>query len=75
MKISTSFAGFIKGLLIVITFAIASYLSDAAHLSGIVSPTIGIVIAGFFSMIESDLKAKSNGTTALFGSVKLKPVV
>lgn len=72
MNLNPSVAGFIKGVLGVVVLALVSYLADAAHLTGLLSPTLAVMAAGLFSAIESGLKAKSGGTTALFGAAKLR---
>jgi len=72
MTITPGFAGFIQGILGVAVLAIVSYLASAAHFDGILNPVFATVVAGLFSSLESILKAQSGGTTALFGSVKLK---
>jgi hypothetical protein len=71
-KISIAQAGFLKGVFIVAVLAVVSYLSDATHLTGIVTPAIATIAAGLFSSLESYLKAQSGNTTALFGAVTLE---
>lgn len=71
ITVSPGMAGFVKGLLGVVVLVVVSYLANAANLTGILNPTLSIIIAGLFSGIESSLKAKANGSTALFGAVKL----
>lgn len=65
-------AGFLKGLLSIIVGAVVLYLSDASHLTGLVSPSLAVLIAGIFAGMESHMKANSGGTTAIFGAVKVK---
>ena len=72
MKISPTVAGFIKGILGVVVIALVSYLTDAANLTGILGPTLAVIAAGLFSAIESGLKAKSGGSTALFGAAHIR---
>lgn len=64
-------AGLVKGVLGVVVLAVVSYLGDVSHLTGLGNLGTATVIAGLFSGIESLLKAKSGGTTALFGAVKV----
>lgn len=71
MTMSPAVAGFIKGVGLVVVVAVVSYLADAAHLTGVLNPTLATIAAGVFSAIESSLKASSGGTTALFGAVRL----
>ena len=72
MNLSPAWAGFIKGLLIVVIAAVATFFADSANLSGIVGPSIAAVVAAVASAVESSMKAKSGGTTALFGAAHLK---
>lgn len=72
MKLTPSFAGFIKGILGVVVLCVVTYLADAAHLNGILNPTLSVMAAALFSAIESGLKASSGGTTALFGAARIK---
>lgn len=72
VNLSPAVAGFLKGVLIAVVLAIVSYLGDSAHLGGIVSPSIAVLIASVASAIESSLKSSSGGTSALFGAVRLK---
>ena len=71
ITLSPGVAGFIKGLLMVVVLAVVSYLADAAHLSGVLNPTLATIAAGIFSAVESSLKSGSGGTTALFGAAKI----
>lgn len=71
MTLSPGWAGFLKGLLGVIVLVVVSYLGDVSHLTGILNPTVAALAAGLFSALESKLKADSNGTTALFGAVRV----
>lgn len=64
-------AGFVKGVLGVVVIALASYLADASHLTGILSLGTATIIAGLFSGLESYLKSQSGNTTALFGAAKI----
>lgn len=64
--------GFIKQLGGVVLFALLTYLGDASHFNGVVSPVIAAIITALVASYESYLKAKSNNTTALFGSVYVK---
>ncbi len=72
ITLSPGATGFIKGILGVLVIAVVSYLSDASHLSGILSVGAATIVAGLFSGVESSLKAQSGNTTALFGAIKLK---
>lgn len=65
-------AGFLKGIILVVVLSLSSFLASEANLQGIMNPVLATLIASIFSAIESHLKSKSNGTTALFGAVKLK---
>lgn len=70
IKLSPGWAGFLKGAFLAIASALAAYLADPANLT-ILSGTLAVVVAGISSAIESALKAKSGGTTALFGLAKI----
>ena len=72
MKITPAFAGFVKGLLIVVVLAVVSFMGDQANLTGIMSPVLATLVASIFSSVESSMKAKSGGNTALFGAVTIK---
>lgn len=72
IKLSPAVAGFAKGLGIAVLLAVVSYFGDAAHLGGVVSPTLAVLIASIASAVESSLKASSGGTSALFGAVRIK---
>lgn len=72
MNLSPALAGFIKGVLMVVLFGVITYLEDANHLTGVVSPTVAAVVVALASSLESHLKAQSGGTTALFGAVRVK---
>ena len=72
MKISPATAGFVKGLLIAVVLAVVTFVGNTANLEGLVTPAIATVIAAMASAIESSLKAKSGGSTALFGAVKVR---
>lgn len=72
MKISPAVIGFIKLILSVAVLAVVSYLADAAHITGILNPTLATVVAGLFAGLESSIKAKSYNQTALFGAVSVK---
>ena len=71
MNISPAFAGFLKGIVLAIVFAITSFLENQANLSGVVNPSIALVVAALASGLESHLKAQSGGTTALFGAARV----
>ena len=71
ITLTPGWAGFIKGLGGAIVFLVVAYLADAAHLTGILNPTMAFTVAGLFSGIESSMKAKTGGTTALFGAAKV----
>lgn len=72
LTLNSFWAGTLKGLLTVILGAIVLYFSDASHLTGIVSPSLALIIAGIFSGIESNMKENSDGTKGIFGAVKIK---
>lgn len=71
MKISPATAGFIKNIVMVIIFAVVAYLGDAVHLTGILSPSLALIVASLFSGLESKMKAKDDGKTALFGTLSV----
>lgn len=71
-QLSPAWAGFVKGIGMVIVMAVAAYLSDAAHFTGILTPTLATLAASVFSAIESSMKAKSGGSQGLFGTVTIK---
>lgn len=73
MELNPTQAGFIKGLGTVVVLAVVSYLASAAHLEGVLNPTLAALAASIFAAIESSLKAKSNGEKGLFGAVSIKP--
>lgn len=64
--------GFIKAIGIIIITSVLAYLGDATHLNGILSPLLASLIAALASSLESHMKANSDNTTALFGSVTIK---
>jgi hypothetical protein len=70
--ISPALGGFIKGLLGVVVLVVVSYLANAANLNGLLNPSLAVLVAAIFSAVESQLKANSGGTTALFGAVHVK---
>lgn len=72
MTISPATSGFIKGLLMVVVLSVVSYLADAAHFGGILSPAIATIAAAVFSAVESDLKANSGGNLGLFGAARIR---
>lgn len=72
MNLSPSIIGFIKALGVVVIASVASYLADAAHLTGVLNPVIATVVAALAASFESYLKANSGNTTALFGTVSVK---
>ena len=79
--ISVQLNGFLKGLLLVVVFAVidgaAQYLGDVSHLvdllgpflGPILAPAIGTAVTGWASMIESDIKDKYGA--GLFGAVRV----
>ena len=69
LNLSPAVAGFIKGIVLAIVFAAASYLENSVNLNGVVNPTLALIIASLASAVESSMKASSGGTTALFGTV------
>lgn len=72
MNLSPAQAGFLKGLVLAVIAAVCMYLENSANLTGIVNPTLAVIIASVASAVESSMKASSGGTTALFGAVSLK---
>lgn len=71
MTLTPAQAGFIKQIFLLVAFAVLTYVGDASHLNGIVSPVVAGVIAALAGALESKLKAGSDNTTALFGAVKV----
>ncbi len=72
LSMSPAIISFIKGVGVVVLFAVLTYLGDAANLSGILSPVLATVIASMVSAYEAHLKEQSGGTTALFGAVSVR---
>lgn len=72
MKLSPGIAGFIKNIVMLVIFTIVAYLGDSAHLAGVLSPSLALIVASLFSGLESSMKAKSGGTTALFGAARIQ---
>lgn len=72
MKVSPAVAGFLKGLLTVVVFAVVGFIGDVNNLDMIFSPVIAGLIASVVAAVESSMKASANGTTALFGAVSVK---
>ncbi len=50
--------------------AVFTYLGDAAHLTGIVSPIMTTIVVGIAGLLDHSIEAKGNG--ALFGSVRIR---
>ena len=71
ITVSPAIAGFVKGLALAAIGAIVLYLANAANLTGVVSPTLAVLIAAIFSAIESSMKASSGGSTGLLGAVNI----
>lgn len=71
LTLSPAVAGFLKGIILAALGGAAIYLSDASNLTGL-APYIATLIAALASSLESYLKAQSNNTSALFGSVYIK---
>lgn len=72
MKLNAAWIGFIKAIGVVVIMGVLSYVGDAAHLNGLVSPIIASLIAALAASLESHLKDESGNTKALFGAVKVK---
>ena len=71
ITLNPAWAGFVKGLLTVVAFAVVGFFGDASNL-GMLSPAIAALLAGVFAAIESSMKATSDGTKGLFGAVRIK---
>lgn len=71
IQISPALAGFIKGLMLTIVLAVVSFIGDANNL-GMLSPAVAALVASIASAIESSMKSKDEGNTALFGAVSVK---
>lgn len=70
MTLTPSQISFIKGIGIVVVVSILTYLGDAAHLNGIVSPVIATLIAALASSYEAHLREQTGA--ALFGAVRAR---
>lgn len=64
--------GFIKAIGVVVITAILSYLGNAAHLNGVLSPVLASLVAALAASLESHFKDASGNTEALFGAVTVK---
>lgn len=62
--------GLLKGLLIVVLAALASYFSDAANLTPLVGNSIATLVAMVASAVESHIRDKSG--QGLFGAVGVR---
>jgi len=66
MTISPAWNGFLKGLLLVVVAAGASYLGDSAHLAPIMGGSAAEIVAGLVSAFESAVRASTgNGLLGL----------
>ena len=72
VNMSPAVAGFVKGLGTVVIFAVLSYLADAQNLTPLVGVGGAGLIATIIAQLETVLKAKSDGTKGLFGTVTIK---
>lgn len=68
-KLSPQLISFIKAIGILMIFTLLTFLGDASHLNGIVSPAVAGLIAAIASWLETDIK--QNTGNALFGAAKV----
>ncbi len=71
---STQLIGFIRGLLYVVAFAVLSFLADASHLTGVLTPAVTLVVTtlatAFLGMLDGHIEQKTG--RAVFGAAAKK---
>ena len=72
VSLSPAWSGFLKGIVLAAIGAVVLFLADSANLTGVLSPTLAVLVASIFSAIESSMKASSGGTVGLFGAVNIQ---
>lgn len=68
MNISAGWLGVLRGILYVVVAAVVSYLADASHLTGVLNPSLVLLITAIMGGLEHKMEA--NGQGALFGAVR-----
>ena len=69
-QISPALVGFLRGLGAFLLAALLTYLADATHLQGVVTPQIAAVIAMLALALEHYVEGKTGN--ALFGAATVK---
>jgi hypothetical protein len=62
--------GLVRGLGAVILAAVLTYLGDASHLTGVVTPYVATIIAALALALEGHIEGKTGA--ALFGAVRVQ---
>lgn len=69
MTLTPAQLGLLRGIAFSVVMAIITFLGDASHLNGVVSPVIAAIIASLALSLEHYLEG--NGGGAMFGAVTM----
>lgn len=72
MNITPAWLGFLRGLGVVILFAVLTYIGDASHLAPLIGDSLAAILSGVVLALEHRFEVNNTEGKALFGAVRVR---